>query len=43
MLVPGGTVILFVSPYLAYLWVVELEKAGLVNQAPSKIYAMMLS
>lgn len=28
--------VILVAPYLASLWVVELEKAGLVNQAPSK-------
>jgi hypothetical protein len=34
VLLPGGTVILFVPSYVACLWIEELENAGLVNQCP---------
>jgi len=34
VLLPVGTVILFVPSYVACLWIEELENAGLVNQYP---------
>jgi hypothetical protein len=35
-LLPGGTVILFVAPYTACLWIIEFEKAGFENEGPSE-------